>query len=183
MIYPFSLAHVTIALGLLYLISHGLALWKFQTCRHWLTLFHRNLYLGYFILTLATIWTVGLVATMDLMEYSHLRYLFIAIFIGLAGLTARFLPDFLSVRSLGVLLLLGANVLLDAAFLRDELSRLVITITAYIYVIIGIFLVGMPYLWRDFIAWFYNKEPRAKIGLSAGILFGVILLLLGFLVY
>ena len=53
-----------------------------------------------------------------------------------------------SARS-GILCLLAAEPLLEAAFLRPETSRLLVTMLAYLMIVVGLFWVTMPYLLRD----------------------------------
>ena len=62
------------------------------------------------------------------------------------------MDEFLAVRALGILCLLAAEPLLDAAFFRYEPSRLLVTVFAYLMVVAGLFWVTMPYLLRDQIA-------------------------------
>ena len=63
------------------------------------------------------------------------------------------MDEFLAVRALGILFLLGAEPLLDAAFFRMEPSRLLVTVFAYLLIVVGLFWVTMPYLLRDQINW------------------------------
>ncbi|MFZ5806118.1 MAG: hypothetical protein ACOY3I_02775 [Verrucomicrobiota bacterium] len=183
MIYSFNLSQVSIGLGILLGLFYGWGLWKFDACKEWLLHAHRNYKAGLVTFVAATAWTAWLLMIMDLMEYSPQRHLFVAVVIILAILVIRYLPDYLFVRALGVLLLLGANVLLDAAFLRDEPSKLVIVVVAYGMALKGMFLVGAPYLFRDGVAWMYQHTRRAKIMYSVGMGFAVLLLLLGVLIY
>ena len=101
----------------------------------------------------------------------------------MAALVIKYMPEYLSVRALGVILLLGTEVMLDSAFLRDEPIKFVITILAYVYAVLGMFWVGAPYLFRDWFAWFYEENVKARIGLIFGCVFGMLLLLLGLFIY
>ena len=58
------------------------------------------------------------------------------------GLVLRFVGEFLAVRALGILCLLAAEPLLDAAFLRYEPSRLLLTVLAYLLILAGFILGG-----------------------------------------
>ena len=89
--------------------------------------------------------------TMEMGEFSSFRRpLLIALPIGYL-LVMRFVNEFLAVRALGILCLLAAEPLLEAAFLRYEPSRLLVTVFAYILIVKGLFWVTMPYLLRDHI--------------------------------
>ncbi|PYJ20616.1 MAG: hypothetical protein DME99_09555, partial [Verrucomicrobia bacterium] len=80
----------------------------------------RSQVLGVALLTIALIWTLWLLATIQMGEFSAFRRpLLIALPIGY-GLVLYFVGEFLAVRALGILCLLAAEPLLDAAFLRYE---------------------------------------------------------------
>ena len=105
------------------------------------------------MLTLVLIWAFWLLATMEMGEFSSFRKpLLIVLPIGYL-LVIRFVEEFLAVRALGILCLLAAEPLLEAAFFRHETSRLFLTVLAYLLIIAGLFWVTMPYLMRDQINW------------------------------
>lgn len=183
MIYSFSLASVSIFLGIIYILSHGFALLKFETCRDFLFQIPRNTAVGIGLMVIATAWFIWLILEIDLMEYSHLRQSFLTGSIITCVLVIFFVREFLTARAAGALLLLLAQILLDAAFLRDDAIRLIVTLTAYFYVLVGMFFVGAPYLMRDAFEWIYRTESRAKIAAGSGVAFGVLLLGLGLFVY
>lgn len=183
LIYSFSLAQVAGVLGLVYVVSHGwAALWP-RAATVALRAFPRHEVAGWILLGAATLWFAGLLGSIDLMEYTPHRSKMVLGVLVLGGLSAYFMREFLAVRSLGALLLLGAQVMLDAAFLRDEGSRLVITVTAYGYVVAGMFLVGAPYMLRDFLGWLTGEERRLKWAGWLGVGFGGLLLVLAAVVY
>ena len=112
----------------------------------------RSLVAGIALLTLAFIWSFWLLVTMEMGEFSGFRRpLMIALPIGYV-LVLRFVNEFLAVRAIGILFLLAAEPLLEAAFLRYEPSRLLVTVLAYILIVKGLFWVTMPYLFRDYLA-------------------------------
>ena len=138
---------------------------------------------GIVLLTLAFIWSFWLLATMEMGEFSGFRRpLMIALPIGYL-LTLRFVNEFLAVRALGILFLLAAEPLLEAAFLRYEPSRLLVTVFAYILIVIGLFWVTMPYLMRDQLAW-ASRSTGVWIALNAlALLYGAAILALAFTQY
>src|SRR5436309_8013475 len=108
---------------------------------------------GAVLLTICLAWTMWLLATIQMGEFAGFRRpLLIALPIGYV-LVLFFVDEFLAVRALGILCLLAAEPLLDAAFLRYETSRLLVTVFAYLLVVAGLFWVTMPYLLRDQINW------------------------------
>jgi hypothetical protein len=122
--------------------------------------FPRSRIAGVVVLTVDLVWTMWLLATIEMGEFSSFRRpLLIVIPIGYV-LTLRFVDEFLAVRALGILSLLAAEPLLDAAFLRYELSRLLVTIFAYLLIVAGLFWVMIPYLLRDQINWSARSPAR-----------------------
>ena len=133
---------------------------------------------GIVLLTAALIWSIWLLATIEMGEFSSFRRpLLIALPIGYI-LILRFVDEFLAVRALGILCLLAAEPLIDAAFLRYELYRLVVTVFAYLLVIAGLFWVTMPYLLRDQINWTTRTKARWWLVNGAAVIYGAVTLVL-----
>lgn len=179
----FSLSQVAFVLGLIFTIAYSLPLKFPEASESWLRSFPRNYPIGVGLTAAALIWFLWLIQYMDLMEYTPHRPKFLVGFTLIAVASVIFLKDFLAARALGVLLLLLAKVLLDAAFLRDESSRYLITILAYLMVVKGIAFVAWPYLMRDGIDWLYNSRRRPAICFTAGVILGVILIIFGVFIY
>jgi hypothetical protein len=141
--------------------------------------FPRSRIFGTLLLGISALWTFVLVATTDLGEFSSMRNLIlIAITVG-ACLFWKFVPDFLSSRSLGFLLLLAAGPVLTITFLKSGLLHFTLVFLAYCWALTGLFLVGMPYLHRDLIGWICEKRDRWNLACIAGIFFGLFLLVEG----
>jgi hypothetical protein len=81
--------------------------------------------------------------------------------------------DFLAVRALGLLGLMVASPLLEAAFLKDPASRLLVPIFAYALLTLSMFCVGMPYLFRDAVTWATAKPQRWNALAMAGLGYGI----------
>src|SRR2546423_15035293 len=128
--------------------------------QNWLKRFPRSGIAGIVLLSLALVWSFWLLVTMEMGEFSSFRRpLMIVLPIGYV-LILRFVEEFLAVRALGILCLLTAEPLLESAFFRDESSRLVLTVLAYLMILAGLFWVTMPYLLRDQINWRANNNTR-----------------------
>src|SRR4029077_20820216 len=128
---------------------------------------------GIVLLTIDAVWSLWLLATMEMGEFqSFRRPLLIALPIGFF-LVLRFVDEFLAVRALGILCLLAAEPLLDAAFFRYEASRLVVTVLAYLLVVAGLIWVTMPYLLRDQIDWSSRSNTRWQSVHGAALLYGL----------
>src|SRR6266566_1812642 len=145
--------------------------------------FPRSRVAGVILLTVCLLWTFWLLATIQMGEFSSFRRpLLIVLPIGYV-LVLRFVDEFLAVRALGILCLLAAEPLLDAAFLRYETSRLLITVFAYLLVVAGLFWVTIPYLLRDQINWSARSNTRwhAVHGIAA--VYGLTILACAFTQY
>src|SRR6266478_4974360 len=122
--------------------------------------FPRSRVAGVILLTVCLLWTFWLLATIQMGEFSSFRRpLLIVLPIGYV-LVLRFVDEFLAVRALGILCLLAAEPLLDAAFLRYETSRLLVTVFAYLLIVAGLFWVAIPYVLRDQINWIARSVFR-----------------------
>ena len=131
---------------------------------------------GFVLLTIAFFWSFWLLATMEMGEFSSFRKpLLIIMPIGFL-LVLRFVDEFLAARALGILCLLAAEPLLDAAFFRNETSRLLVTVFAYLLIVIGLFWVTMPYLLRDQINWSARSNVRWKLTHGLALLYGAAIL-------
>ena len=171
MIYHLSLHTAGIIAGVLLLLIglHGLLRPGFANL---VQRFPRSYVAGVVLLTICLVWTFWLIATIQMGEFSAFRRpLLIALPIGY-GLALRFIDEFLAVRALGILCLLAAEPLLDAAFLRYETSRLLITVFAYTLIIAGLFWVAIPYVLRDEINWSARSVFRWRCLHALALIYG-----------
>ncbi len=175
MIYPFSLQAVGITVGLLLIASHLVALLAPGVTGPFLRDLPRSRVAAGVLLAIGTIWTYWLVQTMDLGEFTPLRSkMLLAIPIG-AVLTWLFVDEFLAIRALGIIALLAANPLLESAFLRPETTRLFLVVLAYAWIFAGLFMVGMPYIFRDLIRWIVASPARLRQAAVGGIAYGALI--------
>jgi len=145
--------------------------------------FPRSHVAGVILLTICLVWTFWLLSTIQMGEFSAFRRpLLIGLPIGY-GLALRFVDEFLAVRALGILSLLAAEPLLDAAFLRYETSRLLITMFAYALIIAGLFWVAIPYVLRDQINWSARSVFRWRFLHSIALIYGAAILTFTFTQY
>ena len=145
--------------------------------------FPRSRFAGVVLLTICLAWTFWLLATIQMGEFSSFRRpLLIALPIGYV-LTLFFVNEFLAVRALGILCLLAAEPLLDAAFLRYETSRLLVTVFAYLLIIAGLFWVAIPYVLRDQLNWIARSVFRWRCLHAIELIYGGVLLGFAFTQY
>ncbi|MEI6491966.1 MAG: hypothetical protein WCO94_05400 [Verrucomicrobiota bacterium] len=175
MIYQLSLQTTGLAAGMLLLISHVFALISPEQTVAWARTFPRSRVAATVLIALAGVWSFLLVQTIDLGEFSQLRNIMLAAIVAGAFLSWIYVPEFLAVRALGMILLLIAEPLLESAVLRQEPSRLLLVVLAYVWVIAGLFFVGMPYLLRDVVQWLTADRSRLRFGALAGSAYGVAL--------
>jgi len=93
----------------------------------------------------------------------------------LGVLAFRYVPDFLAVRGLSILLLLSATPLLGASFMRYEPQDYPLKVLSYLAIVLALYLAAVPYRLRDFLQWLFARPGRAR-GLGAALLAAGILL-------
>ncbi len=182
MIYDLSLHTVEIIAGAFLVLMGLLGLIKPSFARVVQRL-PRSRTTGVILLTVCLVWTFWLLYTIQMGEFSGFRRpLLIALPIGYV-LALRFVDEFLAVRALGILCLLAAEPLLDAAFLRYETSRLLITVFAYLLIVAGLFWVAIPYVLRDQINWSTRSVFRWRCLHAIALIYGGVILRFAFTQY
>jgi hypothetical protein len=106
----------------------------------------------------------------------YLRFAVPAAYIGMV-ICVR---EFLFVRGLGVVALMAAGPILEAAFLRDPSSRVLLSLFAYLLLTKGMFWVGMPFLFRDAVSWATANENRWRMLAYGGLGYGVVVVVCAF---
>lgn len=175
----FNLAPLSLVIGAVLAGAHLFGLLAPQPCITWARSIPRSRFWGTVLLAAAAIWTLLIAGTTDLGEFSPMRsVVLIGIVVG-SLLLWKFVPDFLASRSLGFLLLLAANPVLEATFLQSGPLKIALALLAYAWALAGLFLVGMPYLHRDLINWVGGNRLIWNLHCWAGILYGLFLLIDG----
>lgn len=106
------------------------------------------------------------------------------LFIGfavIAVLAWQFVPEFLAVRGIAILLLLVASPLLHAAFTQYEHpARLFMVSLVFAGILFALWIGAQPWRLRDFIEWLYRTPGRSRVfgALLAG--YGVLLTIVAF---
>jgi len=183
MIYHLSLRSAGLIAGAVLCLLGVVGLVMHNTARMTLGRFPRSRLAGVVILAIDLLWSFWLISTMEMGEFSAFRRPFlIALPIGFF-LAIRFVDEFLAVRALGILVLLAAEPLLEAAFFRYETSRLVLTVLAYILIVLGLIWVTLPYKLRDQINWFSKSAVHWRSVNAISFVYGVVLIALAFISY
>lgn len=183
MIYNFDLRSVGFVVGIALIVTHLLAIVNGETVRGWLRAFPRSKAAGIALLTAVAVWAFWLVATMDLGEFTHYRRLLMLLVPVAWFLSWKYVDEFLSVRALGILMLLIAEPVLEAAFLRPEASRLLLVTLAYAWVVLGMFWIGIPYLMRDQVTWLLKSDWRWRACSFGGLAYGAVVLACALMFY
>ena len=183
MIYHLSLRSAGLIAGAFLCLLGIMGLVMHNTARTTLSQFPRSRVAGVAILAIDLLWSFWLISTMEMGEFSAFRRPFlIALPIGFF-LAIRFVDEFLAVRALGIFALLAAEPLLEAAFFRYETCRLVLTVLAYILIVLGLIWVTLPYKLRDQINWFSKSAAHWRSINAVSFVYGVALIALAFILY
>lgn len=98
-------------------------------------------------------------------------------------LTAALMDELLAPRALGGLLLLVVAPILPAARWHQSNWSFVLTVFAYLVVVIGIILVLSPYQFRKAMAPWAKNDRLCRIWGTIGLTFGILFLVLGMAVF
>lgn len=171
-----------LVLGVWLVASHGLMLAKPAMVQGFLKRFPRNALMGQILLGIGLAWFWLLIApegmgmlsslAMDLGEFNNAKpmlRILVPISLVLVTISVR---DFLAVRALGLVGLMAASPFLEAAFLKDPATRLLIPTYSYAMLTASMFCVGMPYLFRDAVDWVTAEPKRWTIASVAGLVYG-----------
>jgi hypothetical protein len=183
MIYSWNLHTAGLVVGIFLILIHAVALIDAVRVKAFLKAFPRSKMAGAVLLSLGAAWAFWLALTIDLGDFTSYRRMILVVIVIGYFLTLKFVDEFLAVRALGILALLAAEPVLEAAFLRPEVSRLLLAALAYVWVTLGIFWVAIPYILRDQIDWVLKSEIRWKLAVFSGLAYGAVVLYCTFAFY
>lgn len=97
-------------------------------------------------------------------------------FAALGVLSFKYVPDFLAVRGLSILILLAATPLLGAAFMEfGQPQRLFMVTLVFVAIVAAIYLAAVPYRLRDFFQWLFATPGRARAFGAGLLIYGLVL--------
>jgi len=97
-------------------------------------------------------------------DFGNHRTLLAIGFGAIAALSFKYVPDFLAVRGLAILVLLSASPLLGAAYMKyDVPQRLFMVSLVYLAIALALYLGAVPYRLRDFIGWLFGRPLRSRV--------------------
>ena len=111
----------------------------------------------------AIAWFMWILFNLGEADFGQYRFLLMALFGGAGLLSFKYLPDFLGVRALCVLLILTFRQCLDAAFMAEPASRLVMVSLVYVFTVACVYFGCLPYRLRDFFNWLFGRPVRARL--------------------
>ena len=171
-----SLLQANIITGLLFLLFGLLLTLKTSAAIPWLVNFPRSKSCSFWFVSFATLFfLVRHVLYLSEADFGNYKLMIGGLAIGVACLSFIFVSDFLSVRGLSMILLLYSREVLDAAFLQEPATRVILVVIIYFIIAVGLYFGAWPYRMRDMLEWMVKKQKRFKL---LGFTFSLIGLLL-----
>ena len=131
------------------------------------------------MMLIATAWFLFYVKQENVADFAQWKSLLYALFTCVGVGACCFLQDYLAVRGLAVLLLLGAKLVVDTARPVESYWRLVLVTWAYLWVVTGIWLTISPWRLRDWITWATANDGRFRTVCAACTAFCLALAIIG----
>lgn len=144
--------------------------------------FPRSVPFGYVLMLLGTAWFVYNLSQESISDFAAYKNILFAGFAAVGLGSCIYVKDFLAVRGLAVVFLLLAKLMVDTG--RPHLAQtslvLIIQTSAYVLVVLGIWLTVAPWRLRDFFQWATVSNKRLKMVCGVPLVFGLLLAILGF---
>ena len=177
-----TLAQLTLYTGCA-LIALGLALcWNGELIKRSLLQFGRSKIATYIVFGVSAAWFIYKVA--HLTEADEIcfisREFMLGIFIAVALLSFVYVPDFLSVRGLAILVLLTSVEMLSISWMQYSITQRMLNLFVYLMVLVALYIGAVPYKWRDFFTWLFTSARRPRLFGCAFLGYGVMLAALAF---
>lgn len=176
-----SLTAATLVPGLLLILLGVPLLFNHSGYAAILRAFPRSTTAAFLFFGVGAAWFLHAIWNLSPADFGEYRtYLFIG-FLLVAILSFKCVPDFLAVRGLATIVLMGAMPLLQAAYMEyGKPQRLVMVIVVYAALASAIWLGAQPWRLRDFFSWLFAQPRRARRFGGALATYGVILSILAF---
>lgn len=140
--------------------------------------FPRSVWPGRVLLAVDMVWAAYAVTTLHLGGLDGLKIHLYWLAPVCIVLGSRYLDELLSVRALGGLLLLAAGPVLNAARWNPSGLRLIVTVMAYLWILVGLTFVLEPWWFRRLTTLMIRSDLTIRIGglFKAAVGFGLIAL-------
>ena len=143
--------------------------------------FPRSTAAAYLFFGVGAAWFLYAIWHLSPADFGEYRtYLFIG-FLLVAALSFKCVPDFLAVRGLATVILMGAMPLLDAGYMNFEHAQIFLyKIAVYLAIAAAIWLGAQPWRLRDFFGWLFAQPGRTRGVGSALAGYGLLLAIVAF---
>lgn len=143
--------------------------------------FPRNALAAKILMGAAALWFLYNLTHLGMADFGNHKGKLMVVFGVGALLSFTQVPDFLAVRGLAGLILLGGAEVLSTAYMEwDYPQRLFMVSATYIGIAGSIYLGGCPYKMRDWLDWIYAKAGRSKALGGLGLVVGIALMVTSF---
>lgn len=142
--------------------------------------FPRSTRAAYVFFGAGAAWFLNTIWHLSPADFGDYRTLLFIAFAAIAVLSFKCVPDFLAVRGVCVLVLVGAWPLLMAAYLEEPQQRLLMVSLVYVAIALAIWLGAQPWRMRDFNSWLFARPGRARAIGGALTGYGLLLALVAF---
>lgn len=176
-----SLTAATLLPGILLLIVGLPLLLNHSGAVAALRAFPRSKSAAYVFFSAGAAWFLYAIWNLSPADFGDYRTWLFAGFAAVGVLSFRCVPDFLAVRGLCILVLMGATPLLDAAYMEyDKPQRLAMVTFVYLALAAAIWVGAQPWRLRDFFNWLFARPGRTR-GLGGALAgYGVVLAIVAF---
>lgn len=159
-----TLSQLCLLMAALMVVTHGFALLRPDATADWLQRFPRNAALGVPLMLLGTAWFEWNLWHETLSDIAPWKNLMLVGFAVVGIGSCVFVRDYLSVRGLSVLLLMGAWYVCEKARWHPSLWRDALIAWAYVWVFLGLWWSLSPWRLRDWIRWGGPSGPATARG-------------------
>ncbi len=176
-----SLLLATLITGLLLIVLGAPLLLNHAGFAAMLKAFPRSRSAAYLFFSVGAAWFLYAIWHLSPADFGDYRHWLFAGFLVVALLSFKCVPDFLAVRGLCAIVLMGAMPLLMAGYMNFELGRIVLyKIAIYLAIALAIWLGAQPWRLRDFFAWMFAQPGRTR-GVGGALTgYGVLLAIVAF---
>jgi hypothetical protein len=178
-----SLFTATLLLGLFLAVSGALLLLNLPLVVAMLKALPRSTMASLVLFGGGVLWFLVLVANMSDADriFGSSNVPWVIGFAVLGVLSLKYVPDFLAVRGLSVLILLAAWPLLRAAFMQYNVPQRLFMVTfVFAAIAAALYLAALPYRLRDFIQWLFVRPARARVFGGGLLAYGLLLIVVAF---
>lgn len=176
-----SLTLATLLPGLLLILLGAALLSGHSAVKASLLTFPRSSTATMVLFGAGSLWFLYRVWHLSNADFGEYRVILFLAFAVIAALSFKYVPDFLAVRGLAILMLLGATPLLGAAYMEyDHPQRLFMVTLVYVGIALALYFGAVPYRMRDFLGWLFRLPRRSRVAGACCLGYGVLLAIVAF---